>query len=83
MSYCPENLHGRMRSLNGFDGAVQVSSPNTARMENVLFPLEIYNDAAERALCVLRKQARRRPVCDCAVFYRAMIHCPEILHGPM
>lgn len=33
-----------------------VNSPNRARMENVLFPLDIYNDAAQRALTVLKKQ---------------------------
>jgi cytoplasmic FMR1 interacting protein len=33
-----------------------VNSPNTARMENMLYPLDIYNDAADRALTVLRKQ---------------------------
>ena len=33
-----------------------VNSPNTARLENLLFPLDIYNDAAARALNVLRKR---------------------------
>ena len=33
-----------------------VKSPNAARIENVLYTLDIYNDAVERALNVLQKQ---------------------------